>query len=276
MSTSNSLMPPASRGTDLLDVFPRRRIHIYFGGTVDNTLTMFAMALVFGVLVLLSMGLSLPDIARDAAMKREGKSVVEENAEIDGACRRMKFIFVDCEAKITYRPDPAVDQLATVEQSYLFLGTSYETTVDVLRSTVRPERVTTTLGTAHIGNRIFTLLVLCAVLGALSCLCARMGWRSKQRVRLEGKKMELRPLIVTVRDIDRHNNVRFESTVDGVQVKSSNRLRVGDQPLYLPGTPGLALAVAVPDSPLLILIDHDLTVLAFTEQERAQIRAALA
>ncbi|HEY0062647.1 MAG TPA: hypothetical protein VGC21_11030 [Telluria sp.] len=276
MPTSNLLTPSATGDTDLLDVFPRRRIHIYFAGTLDNTLTMFAMALVFGVLVLLSMGLSLPDIARDAAMKREGKSVVEEAAQIEGACRRLKFVFVDCSARISYRPDPDVDQVVTVEQSYLFLGTSYDTTVDVLRSTVRPERVTTTLATAHLGNRIFTLLLLCAILGALAWFCAREGWRCKLRLRLEGKKVALRPLIVTVRDIDRHNHVRFEATIDGVQVKDSNRLREGDSPLYLPGSDGLALAVAVPDSPLLILIDHDLTVLAFTEPERAQIRAALA
>ncbi len=261
-------------GPSVLDAFPRRRIIIYYAGTLTNSLLMLGLALLFAALALFSLGHGLPDMARDASMQRAGKSELDPTAEIDGHCRRVKWIFIDCTATISYRPDPADQSVTTFEQNFLFLGTRYDTTVDVLRSTVHPERVTTTLATAHLGNRIVTLLLVVLILGGVAGACLRAAWVGSQRRRLEGKSLALQPLLVSVTAIGQNNQVSFKATIDGRQLRASNRLRVGDAPLYV-GTQGLALAVAVPDSPYLILIDHDMTALAFTDAERAQIRMAL-
>ncbi|HEU4778097.1 MAG TPA: hypothetical protein VFS95_14875 [Telluria sp.] len=274
MHPTNLLKKPQADDAAGLDVFPKRRIVIHYAGTQAKIWVLVAMSMGIALLAVLSLWLELPDIAKDAAMSRAGKSVVEQAARVDGQCKRMKFIFVDCDAKITYRPDPAVAHEETIEQSFMFVGTDYNTTVDVLRSTVYPDRVTTTLATEHLGNRIATMLALFLLFAGIAVAGFRDAWIGSQRRKLEGKAMVVRPLLVSITKTDEHNHVSFTATIDGREVKTSNRMREGDSPLYV-GNQGLALAVALPNSPFLILLDHDMTALAFTDLERAQIRAAL-
>jgi len=268
--------PPAASGDSLRDAFPKRRLPILYAGGHDNVGMMSCMALFIGLLAVLLLCFILPDIVRDWGMKRAGKSEVDPTAQIDGHCKRMKFVVISCDAKITFQPDPADRELKTVEQSFMFFGTEYTTTVDVLRSTVHPERVTTTLATEHLGNRFTTLMVLCGILGGIAFAGGREAWVSYARRQLKGKSVVVQPLVVTVLNIDEHNNVKFKATVDGRDVTNSNKLRDGDWPLYLAGSTERAVAVAVPNSPYLILMDWDLTALSFTEQERSALRAAVA
>ena len=276
--TSPQLLPtpPAAGGNRLLDAFPKRRLPILYAGAPDQVKMMYGVSLIVGLLAVLSLFFMLPDIVRDFGMNRAGKSVLDQTAEIDGSCKRMKFVFVSCDAKITFRPDPAVNEVKTVEQSFMFVGTDYQTTVDVLRSTIYPERVTTTLATEHLGNRFLTLTLLFGILGGIAVFGAREAWVAAGRLKLEGKSMVVQPLVVTVLNIDQYNVVKFKATIDGREIKTSNKLRDGDWPLYLAGTTELAVAVAVPGSPYLILLDWDLTALSFTEQERLALRAAVA
>jgi|GEM_PF-4414503 len=257
-----------------LDVFPKRRLVIQYAGALADTAKTLGFGVVAALVAVFTLWLAVPDIARDASMSRVGKSVVEETAGIDGKCTRSKWILVSCDARITYRPDPDSPREATVEQSFSFMGTKYNTTVSVLRSTVYPERVTTTLAIENLGSRIFTTLLTFLMFGVLSIYCFRMAWLGSQRRWLEGKAMVMTPILVSITGIDGHNNVKFTATIDGHEVKASNQLREGDTPMYV-GNKGLALAVALPDSPHLILLDHDLTALAFTDLERTQLRAAL-
>lgn len=266
---------PPAKGATLLDVFPRRRIIIHFAGTLAQGWSTVGILFGLSLLPVFMLCYALPDIARDWAMSREGKSVIEETARIDGQCKRMKLIVVDCEARITYRPDPDLPREITVEQDFMFIGTDYNTTVDVLRSTVHPERVTTSIAIDHLGNRIATLLGLVLLLGGIVVAGAIDAWHSYQRRRLEGKAMVLQPHVVSITSIDEHNNVKFTASVNGREVKSHHRMRVGDAPLFIRNS-GMALAVAVPDTAYLILIDQDMTALAFTDLERAQLRAAAA
>jgi hypothetical protein len=264
---------PADRAPSLLDVFPRRRILIHYAGVATTT----AFMVLFG-LFMLAMALGwlysqAPGVASDFAMSREGKAVQEPAAGVSGQCKRMKFVFIDCNAKISYQPDPASPRRETVEQDFFFVGLDYATEVAVLRSTIHPERVTTTLAIDHLTNRILTTVVfgIGFILGGLACI--REAWTNARCRKLEGQSLMLRPQQVSVIETDEHNTVRFNATIDGKLVKHSNRMRNGDSPLYL-GNQGYALAVQVPGSPHLILIDHDMTVLGFTDPERAQIRAA--
>jgi len=268
--------PPAAGDHRLLDAFPKRRLPILYAGASDNVGTMSCLCVLIGLLAVLILYFMLPDIVRDASMNRAGKSVVDPTAQMEGSCKRMKLIFISCEAKITFRPDPDVNEVRTVEQSFMFFGTDYETTVDVLRSTIHPERVTTTLATEHLGNRFMTLLLMIGMLGGAAFAGGREAWISAKRLKMENKSLVVRPLVVTVLNVDQYNVVKFQATVDGRSIKASNKLRDGDWPLYLAGGTELALAVEVPNSPYLILLDYGLTALSFTEQERVALRAAVA
>lgn len=255
--------------------FPARAIVVHYGGVLHNTMMWVGMALLFGALAAFSVYASLPDIIHDLGMNGAAEAEVDPTANVEGACRTMKFIFIDCNATIRYRRDQASAEVTEVQQSFLFLGTSANTTVDVLRSKAHPERVTTSLATSHLGNRIFTLLLVSLILGGLSAGAVREGWASIQRRRLEGKAVQLRPVIATLLQSDEHGNVTFEARIDGKTVKAANRLREGDLPLCLPASDGQVLAVAVVGTSYLILLDDDLSVLDVSDSERAQIKAAL-
>ena len=274
MSALLQKQQPASPGANLLAVFPRRAIVVNYAGVLGNFLIMTTCTLLFGGLTVMLMYFWVPDIVQDWKMKGSRTTELDQTATVQGACKRMKFVFIDCSAKITYQPDLASPATATVEQDFIFLGTSHATTVDVLRNGRTPARVTTSLATEHLGNRIFTLIALGAILASLALGSLWQGWLGLQRRALQGKAVLLRPVLVTLLEVDEHSNIKFEGRVDGKVVKGANRLRDGDAPLQLLSQPDRGLAAMVPATGHLILIDDDLTVLDFTDAERAQIRAA--
>ena len=83
----------------------------------------------------------------------------------------------------------------------------------------------------------------------------------------------LRPVLAAIVEADEKRNVTFEALVDGVSVRSVNRMRDTDTPLY--ASTGHALAVWVDSIRHLILLDEQLSVIELTDDERARIRAAL-
>jgi hypothetical protein len=274
MTTVNLNKSVADAGErNVLLAFPNRAVVVNYAGSLNNPWLLGGLAILFATIVVFLLYWKVPNLVSDAKMSWGGKAIPEENADVSGSCKTMKFIFIDCDAKITYRPDPQAEAVTTIEQSFLFVGFSHSNSVGVLRSTSDPSLVTTTLATDHLVNRMLTLLALVAIICALAGTSAYEARNTFRRRKLEGKPALLRPVLAAIVQADEKRNVTFEALIDGVSVRSVNRMRASDTPLY--AATGHALAVWVESIRHLILLDEQLSVIELNDDERARIRAAL-
>jgi hypothetical protein len=237
-------------------------------------LVLLFMIVLFGGLLTVPLITMLPDIRSDATMARAGKAEVDPNATVSGSCKRMKFIFVDCSANITYQPDPASPATATLAQSFTFVGGDYNNAVTVLRSKANPRLVTTSLAVDHLSNRMVTMIGFLLIFAALLYYSVGELRRTLQGRALAGKAKMLRPVLATLLSSDEHNNIGFTATVDGKVIKGSNRLRDGDSMFGVNLDQTTVLAVLVAGTRHLILVDSDMTVIDLSDAEREQLRVA--
>lgn len=270
MQASN--LPAQDRLATITDAFPKRRMAILASGKQGMLLS-----LLFALLSLVIMGVllytSVPDLIYDYKVSQD--PVVDTQAEIHGSCKTRKAIFVDCDVTIKYRPAPQDTATKEIKHSFGFVSFNPSMTTDAVRSKKDPGMITTSIATEHILNRFFTTLGTTLLFGFLFFACCHSAWATRNFNRLAKTKPILQPQLVKVTQIQNNRTVSFETYIDGSKKKLNNLMRKKSSPLYLPNNDNTALAVTITGSDHVILLDEQLTVLDFTEQERVALRAAM-
>jgi hypothetical protein len=261
----------SAKDQEIFRAFPKRPLTILYTGVGSLRVTLI-MVLLFTVLAVALPYALLPDLLYDFRISKH--AVPDTEANIEGSCKTKVFIN-DCEVKITYRPDPAATAEEVASHDFLFLAFSTADTTGVVRSADDPRMITTSMAIEHLGNRVVTLALFELILGALAVASAMMCWKSFRIGRMAKSAMRLRPVIAAVSGIDKHRNVKFSAEIDGKTVKGNQGLRVDDVPLMLAGRQNSALAVLMPGSDHLILLDQALSVVDFSAGERTAILAAV-
>ncbi|UOD33009.1 hypothetical protein INH39_16055 [Massilia violaceinigra] len=272
---ASETLSPADKQQLLLKTFPARARKVNHSGVSGKYFWKAVSSLFGAVLVAFLIWFWLPDIVRDARLVWFDSVVVESEADVSGSCKIYKMVLISCDAKISYRPDPGREDVLTVEQHTSFFGFSHSTKVDVLRSTTHPERITTSIATEHLGNRIISFLLLVGLIVLLEYVACSEAWNAFRHGRLQGREVVLRPLLVRVYECDADRNVKFVAEIDGVERHSANVLRYGDAPLFLPWSQNVAVALLASGTRYMILLDEEMTVADFSESEKALLKTLL-
>ncbi|NHZ60846.1 hypothetical protein [Massilia genomosp. 1] len=268
-------LSPADKQQLLLKAFPARARKVNHSGVRGKYFWKAVSSLFGAALAAFVICFWLPDIVRDARLVWFDSVVVESEADVSGSCKIYKMVLINCDAKISYRPDPAREAVLTVAQHTSFFGFSHGTKVDVLRSTTHPERITTSIATEHLGNRIISFLLLAGLLVLLEYVACSEAWNAFRHGRLQGREVVLRPVLARVYECDEDRNVKFSADIDGVERHSVNVLRYGDAPLFLPWSQNVAIALLASGTRYMILLDEEMTVADFTDSEKALLKTLL-
>lgn len=268
-------LSPADRQQLLLKSFPAKARKVNYSGVRGKYVWTAVSGLFAVAMAAFCICFWLPDIVRDARLAWFDSVVVESEADVSGSCKISKMVFVSCDAKISYRPDPARADILTVEQHTSFFGFSHGSQVDVLRSTTHPERITTSIGTEHLGNRIVSFLLLAGL--SVGCVYAAYSeaWNAFRHGRLQGREVVLRPVLVRIYECDEDRNVKFVAEIDGVERHSANVLRYGDAPMFLPWSQNVAIALLASGTRYMILLDEEMTVADFSDSEKVLLKTLL-
>lgn len=259
----------------LLNAFRPKARMVNYCGVRGKFLWNAVCGMLASALAGLCLYLWLPDIVSDARLAWFDAVVVEPQAELSGSCKIMKMIYIACDAKISYRPDPARDAVSTVEQHTSFFGFSHGSTIAVLRSTTHPHRITTSIALEHLGKRIFSFLLLTGLSALAAYAICNEAWHAFRQRRLQGKSAVLRPVLAMIDACDEDRQVKFTADVDGVARHGENVLRYGDCPVVLPWKTNLTIALLASGTGYMILLDADLSVAEFNADEKALLQTLL-
>ncbi|WP_229505409.1 hypothetical protein [Massilia mucilaginosa] len=268
-------LSPAAKQQLLLKTFPARARKVNYSGVRGKYFWNAVSGLFVMAVAAFFIWFWLPDIVRDARLAWFDSVVVESEADVSGSCKISKMVFISCDAKISYRPDPARPDVLTVEQHTSFFGFSHSSHVDVLRSTTHPERITTSIAIDHLGNRIVSFLLLVGLCALCEYAVYSEAWNAFRHGRLQGREVVLRPVLVRVYQCDEDRNVKFVAEIDGVERHGANVLRYGDAPMFLPCSQNVALALLASGTRYMILLDEEMTVADFTDSEKALLKTLL-
>ncbi|MFZ6720042.1 hypothetical protein [Undibacterium sp. Ji49W] len=253
--------------------FPKRRMSVLATGK-QNLLISIGLGLLFVALTAVIAYFMVPDLVYDYKVSKD--PVIDTQSELHGSCKTRKFIFVDCDVKIRYLATPGDSTIKEIEHSFWFVSFSPSMKTEVLRYRKDPSMITTSMATEHITNRFLMILVVGLIFGALFVSSFLVAWQDYKLRSIIKHKLVLKPILVGVTKIENERSVSFETHIGGIKKEHSNFMRKKERPLFLSEQQALALAVEVPETNHLILLDEQLTVLDFTEQEKTELRKAIA
>ncbi|MFZ6770654.1 hypothetical protein ACO0LM_26660 [Undibacterium sp. Di26W] len=257
----------------IASAFPKRRMSILATGK-QGLMTSICLGLLFVALTTVIAYFMVPDLVYDYKVSKD--PVIDTQSEIHGSCKTRKFIFVDCDVKIRYLATPKDSTVKEIEHSFWFISFSPSMKTEVLRYRKNMSMITTSIATEHITNRFFMILVFGLLFGGLAVSSFLVAWQDYKLRSMIRHKLVLKPILVGVTKIENERNITFETHIGGVKKEHSNFMRKNERPLFLSEPHAVALAVGIPETDHLILLDEQLTVLDFTEMEKTEIRKAIA
>ena len=253
-------------------VFPKRAMKVSNPGATSVTLLLILSILFAGLGVFFLVNY-LPDIADDFQISMHAVPVPD--ADTSGSCKTRRFVFVECTLKTKYRPDPDSQESVTTEEEISFLGSAPTEISGAVRHSGNPAMVTSALAIDKLANRLLTTLVMGVLLIGLAVATIRRAWKYFRVGRAIKGKVSLSPVLVTIKEIDKHNSATYHFFKDGKKHTGEFRF-VKSEPCYLPGESAAALAVALPGIDYCFLLDAEMAIIDLTEMERAALRAAIA
>jgi|GEM_PF-3599016 len=253
--------------------FPKRRMQILTTGK-QGVLSLIGFSMVGLALLIGALYMALPDFLYDYKVSRD--PVVDESAQIHGSCKTRKAIFIDCDVQIRYLPTPQDTVAKEIKHSFMFVSFQPSLSTVAVRSKSDPSMITTSMATEHITNRLFMMLAFSALFAFIFFGCLYGAWKSFLLKKLIKNKPGLQAVMVKVNNIQNERTVSFETEIDGKKKKLQHILRKKEEPLFLPHQEDLALAVRLTGTAHVILLNDELTIIDFTEQERSALRAAIA
>lgn len=214
-----------------------------------------------------------PGIVRDIQIAQD--PVVVYDADIaNGECTVRRAIFVDCSADVSYEVKSKPFQ-HDIELMFVDIGSGdYE--VEVVRSGAHPQLATLSLGLDMLWNRIIVaaLFVIFLAIGGLALIGNGRDADRQRRVARRGAS--LTPTAVRITNVQKvlgGKAVQFQYGTDRKNKPLLTVSRFGrkEDPLWLGGDDGMALAVLPQGGKKPILVDSELSRLDLSPQERATL-----
>ena len=269
---STTSAPQRSRTHKILDAFPKRPMSILHSRLTATWLN-FSFFIVSTIFMIFLPVFQAPDLIDDYRISKN--PVKDTQAQIQGHCRVMRHILINCKANISYHIDPALPQQSHVEREFSYLGFKAADSISAVRSEKNPALITTDLEIKHLKNRITFLVVwflgfftLCLYSG--SSLINDLQFRKMLR-----SKVILKPVIAEISEISENNGIPFSTSIKGKKRVWNTPFREHETPLFIsPGT-NLALAVTILNTSFILLLDEDFSCLDFTEEEEQSLRIAI-
>ena len=196
----------------------------------------------------------------------------------DGECHTWRVVFVDCSAHITYEiKGKSVEH--DIELMFVDFNTrDYE--VDVVRSASQPNRAALSLGLDMLWNRtlVDTALVLGIAAAGISLFAGgAKSDRSRRLARLEST-LDLREVkVAQINPVLGGKYVQFQYGADrkGKPLLALSRFGGKEEPYWLDGQRGMALAALPEGASVPVLLDAELKRLDASPPEIATIAARL-
>jgi hypothetical protein len=267
-------------GQTVFNAFPKRLFRL--GRSRSGTARGNRIAALVGVgFVCLILKMWLPGILQTWDVSRAPVPVQDANIE-DGHCAT-NFVIVSCSGDAYYLIDgkPYQSQISAT-----FFGQSAYDAVSVVRSADRPELATFDIALEQMANSAIMLLSAIALLGGFSLYAL---WRTPRRSDAPLKKgvgINVRPIVVEITGSVgkwRSRDYFFCHAQSGRVHKRGTRFKRGERPFVLAGprpginSLGFGLAVLLPiKGGQTVLLNEDLSLLDFTEDERNRLRAVRA
>ena len=263
---------PANSFAQIASAFPKRRMKLLATGKQSVSMAII-LAATMAILTFVIVYFVMPDLLYDYKVSKD--PVIDTQAEIHGSCKTRRLVFVDCDMQIKYKATPEDRATKEVHHNIWFVSFDPPTTTDAVRYGKDPSMITTTVALDHLTNRTVMMVSFTLIFGILSLGGVYSAWKSFGFRRITSEQMTLLPVLANIKNIQNARNVSFETNIDGVKKKGHNILRKKDVPLFLSPQGDTALGVGIPGTGHVVLLDEKLTVLDFTEQERAALRAAI-
>lgn len=262
--------------TDVSAAFPHRPLRILGSGAPSSWLShLIGLACLAGAIALAVW--TLPSFIRDFGIMQN--PVVVPGASIRNAkCTTRKFVFVDCEATISYTVDgTSYRDSRTVFFIDMHSG-NYRS--GVVRSATRPGDATLSLAIDYFWNRAMTV----GALGALLLFCAGAGVMTGLRNRRMGRaaagaepvQIETTPVELT--EVKKGwrggTSFTFKAPVAGKVRTFVSRFGKEEEPLV--SADGTCWAAIPAGAATAVLLDRDLARVDLSDEERRRIWAAAA
>lgn len=259
--------------TDVAAAFPHRPLRI-LGSGAPSSLVGYVLGLVFLAVGAAIAFFALPALVRDFGIMQN--PVVVQNASIRNAkCTTRKFIFVDCEATISY----AVDGKSYTDSRTIFFldmhSGNYRS--GVVRSATRPQDATLSIAIDYFWDRVATAGGFAAVmlgLGVAGFMAGRRNARLGQTVDSAPVEIEAKPVELTEvkKGWGGSNSFTFKVPVGGKVRTFVSKFGKDDEPLA--SADGTCWAAIPAGSATAVLLDRDLARFDLTEDERREVWAA--
>lgn len=263
--------------TDLAAAFPKRPLKLRKTGVLPGIFSYLG-----GLLLLVIAGIiavwQVPSILDDWTIA-QNPVVVDDSVISDGNCTVRRFVFVECEADVTYTVKSKTFE-RKIDLLFVDVGThDYE--VDVVRSGDIPQLVTLSLGIEKLWNRIGVVGGLIALLAVGGIALFLAGGRSDRTRRLGRQALPVTPVPVTITNATKvwgGKKFVYSAPRPGKKRGIAGTARLGkkQEPFWLAPETGVALAVIQQGGTMPVLLDAELTLLDLTPAERYQITASVA
>lgn len=262
--------------TDLNQALPNRKIRIrktgvwpgvffYLGG-----LMLLAVAGFIGVW-------QAPGVVNDWLVASDPVAVPDATIT-DGECHTRRMVFVDCSAHITYEiKGKSVEH--DIELMFVDFNTrDYE--VDVVRSASQPNRAALSLGLDMLWNRtlVDTALVLGIAAAGISLFAGGAKSDRSRRMARRESTLDLREVkVAQINPVLGGKYVQFQYGADrkGKPLLALSRFGGKEEPYWLDGQRGMALAALPEGASVPVLLDAELKRLDASPPEIATIAARL-
>jgi hypothetical protein len=269
-------------GQAVFNAFPKRLFRL--GRSRSGTGRGNLIAALIGVgFVCLILWLWLPGILQTWEVSKAPVPVQDANVD-NGHCAT-NFVIVSCSGDAYYLVDakPYESKISAT-----FFGRSSYDAVAVIRSADRPGLATFDIALEQLANSVIMLLTAVVLLGGFSLytLCRIPQSRRSTAPLKKGLGINVRPIVVEITGSTskrRSQDYFFCYAQSGKLHKRGTRFKRGERPFLLAGprpginTLGFGLAVLLPiKGGQTVLLNEDLTLLDFTEEERNRLRAARA
>jgi hypothetical protein len=253
-------------------IFPTRVLRV----KPPKQASLFGAVLVFLTCLAVTLGMAWwqgPDLMRDFRIKDNVEPAI--NARLVKAKCRSKLIIHMCDAEIAHKVG---DEQMISSQGFGFLDLhlgSYSTTI--LQERGNPAVVTTSLAMESLWNRVLTtggfiaLFVVCSF-GGLKMIST--AWRDNNR--FSGlDRHQLTPLLMDVygyNDTNDKKRIWYYGAPDSDPEKAHSVCYKPERlPFFLDEEGSKGLAVTSPDAKQPLLLDHALTYLTLTDEERNKL-----